>query len=191
METKKSIKRENFLVRVLTQARVGKIMSRILSTELTVTRKRKSLKRKSAKIISEAQTLADTRQALENKLPKGFPRIESAGQMDLFEAEKEGPKPNQVTRAVSANFPLIHKKTIFHVHCKEEEFKEKTNTSPKTKQTINTQANNFPTISAFTPVPRKELRVKIDFSIYSKMILESAYERFKVNGNTNGIHNCK
>lgn len=114
--TKKSLKREQFLNRVLTQAKLAKIITRITSAEL---KKRKSFKEKLSKpsqAISEARTLAATGQASENLILKAFPRIESAGQMEIFEAEKEGPKPGQITRAVSVDMPQNSKKDIFYVH---------------------------------------------------------------------------
>lgn len=130
IETKKSMKRENFLSKVLTHDKVAKVMSRIISTEFKTGKKRKLLKTKNTKfshVISEAQTLPATGQAPENLVSKSFPRIESAGQMQLFEPEKEGPKTGQITRAVFADIPQVLKKDIFYIHCKpntEEELKE-------------------------------------------------------------------
>lgn len=193
--TKKSIKREEFLSRVLTQSKLAKIITRITSTEF---KKRRSLKGKFSRPsqpISEARTLAATGQVSENFSLNGFPRIESAGQMQIFEAEKEGPKPGQVTRAVSVDMPQNLKKDIFFVHSEGkpgDEFKQlidydKFQESDKEEMKIMETKKETPKIKEFpltsiTTQQRNECteepRLYFDFTGYKTMIMLSANKRY-------------
>lgn len=191
--TQKSLKREMFLSRVLTQRNVAKLMSRIVATEFKTTKRRKTLKEKvSSQAVSDARTLAGTGQALENPMSKGFPRVESAGQMQLFEAEVEGPRVGQVTRAVLTEIPLHHKKNIFYIHSESnaEEFKQLIDSKEQVneKQEDIKNSNCPPPISAFNLVQRKEEgavdgKLMFDFRSYGEMIIRSAYMRYMMLGN--------
>lgn len=216
VETKKSLKRENFLSQILTHTRLTKVIQRILATEFKSGKRRRSSKGKlsrSPQAISDAQTLAATGQAMENLGFKGFPRIESAGQMQLFEVEKEGPKPGQVTRAVSADIPQVQRKDIFYVHYEtktEEELKHTIDYNdllvlkskaegqakscvskeqcPPLEDTKQNKSSNK-TSSAFTVVLPKseevtEPKLEFDFREYGKMIMRSICDRYKMDYNT-------
>jgi hypothetical protein len=188
VETKKAMKRENYLAKVLTHARMNRVVSNILSNELKLAKKRKSSK--ASRNLSEVQTAMNTEQAIENQTNKGFPRIGSAGQMELFGMEKEGPKEGQVTRAVTADIPLLPKKELFYIYSKdmdEEEFRRKIDYDDpvalkvKVEEQPNNEVINLPSVSAFTHFQKhdkEEVKVKIDFSVYRKAILETACKRY-------------
>eukprot|EP00826_Nyctotherus_ovalis_P064903 TRINITY_DN9530_c0_g1_i9.p1 TRINITY_DN9530_c0_g1~~TRINITY_DN9530_c0_g1_i9.p1 ORF type:complete len:298 (-),score=78.77 TRINITY_DN9530_c0_g1_i9:230-1123(-) len=118
-ETKKSIRREEFLSRVLTQAKLAKLFPRVIQVEFGSPKKKKSPKLSQSN--SEARTLAATGQPQDNPPFKAFHRIESAGQMQIIESEVEGPRPGQVSRAVTVDVPQNVKKDIFHVRCEQKE----------------------------------------------------------------------
>lgn len=185
--TKKSIKREQFLSRVLTPTKLAKTISKIISTECGSNKKRKSLK---VTPISEARTLAATAQANENPIAKGFHRIESAGQMQLLEAE-EGPKPGQVTRAVVVDIPQSLKKDIFHVHsedkseeklkkisCEGTELRGEEMKMEERKKRVVEINNNVEEQRVIAAKDMRDERSLFDFSRYGAMIMSSAYTRY-------------
>jgi len=181
--TKKSLKREQFLSRVLAPTKLAKIMSKIEFAECKLKKKRKSLK-STKEIISEACTLAATGQAVENPIKKAFHRIESAGQIQLLETEKEGPKPGQVTRAVFADIPLNLKRDIFYVHseCKsEEELKKLISYEDKKRkgEVMKTREIQKKAVEMDDKIEKKEPGLFFDFSKYRTMILSSAYARYE------------
>eukprot|EP00826_Nyctotherus_ovalis_P008787 TRINITY_DN12286_c0_g1_i23.p1 TRINITY_DN12286_c0_g1~~TRINITY_DN12286_c0_g1_i23.p1 ORF type:complete len:176 (+),score=68.79 TRINITY_DN12286_c0_g1_i23:639-1166(+) len=172
-------------------------MSRILGTELNLKR-RKLCKIRSLQAISEARTLAATGQAQEIPTSRSFPRVESAGQMQLLEAEKEGPKPGQVTRAVAADMPLSLKKDVFYVHvpCKAKEVPPAPN--PQELEIIKeTEEANLekPAIEneemegmgredekegmrELGGTEKRETEVWFDFRTYGEKIVKSAWEKY-------------
>lgn len=192
--TKKSLKREQFLSRVLTQTKLAKIMSRIVAAELNL-KKRKLCRTKSLQGISEARTLAATGQAQDIPVGKSFPRVESAGQMQLLEAEKEGPKPGQVTRAISANMPLSLKKDVFYVHvpCSAKEVlpapdpqdlemieeKEEANLEkPVIENEGREREDENGEMRDLSGLEEREAGVWFDFRTYGEKIVKSAWERY-------------
>lgn len=180
--TQKSLKREMFLSRVLTQRNLAKLMSRIISTEFKIVKRRKTSKEKvSLQAISDARTLAGTGQAIENPTLRGIPRVESAGQIQLFENEVEGPKVGQVTRAVFTETPLHHKKNIFSVHSesKIQELIIDSKGQVSEKQN-NIRNNNFPPSVQERAVDK---RLVFDFKTYGEMIMRSAYMKYGILGN--------
>ncbi len=138
IETKKAIKRERYLSKLLSESKVAKLLSQVLSSELLILQKAKALEEPAPLTppvgLSEASTFMATVQPSDvaSPAPKGLPRVVSAGQMVLFPLEEDGPKPGQVSRAVSACMDAgvsgLPKKDIFYVYCEdnpEEEYKGK------------------------------------------------------------------
>lgn len=195
-ETKKSIRREEFLIRVLTQAKLAKLLPRIMQTEFKPPKKKKSLK--PSQPNSEARTLAATGQPQDNPSFKGFHRIESAGQIQIMESEVEGPKPGQVSRAVTADVPQSAKKDVFHVRCERTEevlecknlvlptLKEKEQLNKVKNATIDKsllpkvegRKDGEEQMSAFRAIGRSEEKrvertgVRFDFGEYGRRIME-------------------
>jgi len=201
-ETKKTLRRERLLAKMLVQKRVRKLTTLILKTALNQSKKKKKNKERTG--ISEVRTLPVTAQTNENPISKGFPRVESAGQIVFFESETLGPKCGQMSRGVMVNREAgITKKKIFYVHYKnnsEEEFKESINDpilqkhEPEGKRdlvpSINQQKvdtsfrNTLQTCgSAFTFINKKshdvtDNHLTFNFHLYATMIMDSAYQRY-------------
>lgn len=151
------------------------MVSAIISTEFKPNRKRKQ---RSARPISDAPTQANTRQVADNRTCKGLLRVESAVQISLFDANTEGPKAGQRTRAVMVNMPLAGKKDLFYVYCRdcgEEELKG------WSEECSGRQAVVLPNPFALVTIPNKyteaESKPWIDFSVYKTKILESMCRR--------------
>jgi hypothetical protein len=168
VRTKKSLKRELFIARVLTQKNLTRLMTRIIAAESKVSKTRKSIKG-SLQGNSEAQTLAATGQTMENIAFKSFPRVESAGQIQLFELEKEGPKPGQVSRAISADIQQHIKKNIFHVHSDVQPFKQE-------EKNLEVKGEKIEKSVVVEEMSRRE--GVFDFRRYGEMIMESVYKRY-------------
>eukprot|EP00826_Nyctotherus_ovalis_P012450 TRINITY_DN13291_c0_g3_i2.p1 TRINITY_DN13291_c0_g3~~TRINITY_DN13291_c0_g3_i2.p1 ORF type:complete len:177 (-),score=17.19 TRINITY_DN13291_c0_g3_i2:237-767(-) len=169
---------------MLTQSRVTKVISAIISTELKLNRKRKQ---RSTRLISDAPTQTNTKQAADNRTCKGIPRVESAGQISLFDPETEGPKAGQTTRAVMANMPLAGKKDLFYVHCKdvgEEELKGEAELGKRGEECSSKEDIVLPSPFALTAIPIKhnkaESKLWIDFSVYKTKILKSMCGRYDI-----------
>ncbi len=100
LQTKKAIKRERFMARVLTRYKVGKILAKIMESETRGEAKKPS--KEKSRAHPEASTAVATQQPTE--LPSGmhkvFPRVTSALQMVLMPLEEEGPKEGQVSRGI-------------------------------------------------------------------------------------------
>eukprot|EP00826_Nyctotherus_ovalis_P063462 TRINITY_DN9309_c0_g1_i3.p1 TRINITY_DN9309_c0_g1~~TRINITY_DN9309_c0_g1_i3.p1 ORF type:complete len:200 (+),score=29.20 TRINITY_DN9309_c0_g1_i3:696-1295(+) len=198
------LRRERLLARMLVQKRVRKVMTSILRTELKCPCKKvvgKKAKVKSG--VFEMKTLAATAGAEENGGVRKFPRVESAGQMVLFESESSGPKCGQVSRGVMTDAGTgAIKKNIFYVHHNlnsEEEFKETINyNSPmlfkckpkfnkppdKTKGSASKLLKDILIAcgSAFTFIGRKEDCAEdnhffFNFHTYGSMIMTNAHQR--------------
>lgn len=207
IKTKKSIKHEEFLHKVLNTIKMKKVITKILTSEFARGRKHKSLKEKYpnfTELISQARTLSATAFAPENNKLKSFPRIESAGQMQLFEAEKEGPKPGQITRGISASIPPFSKRNIFYVQPEqnfEEDFKPQiSHFSPILFQSQSNACRDLDSkislpplmdgskesskISIYSTVKRQYdeddgVNLAFDFSQYGMMIVNNAYKGSK------------
>lgn len=198
-ETKKTLRREKLLAKMLTQNRVRKLTNLILKTTLGHSKKKRNKGRMG---ISEVRTLPVTAQPSENPISKGFPRVESAGQMVLFEPETPGPKCGQVSRGVMINREAgVTKKDIFYVHYNpnsEEEFKESINNPIVKKHISESKKNLLSTIneqkvdtsfrdtlkacgSAFTFINKRshdDNSFAFNFHFYSTMIMNNAYQRY-------------
>jgi len=150
-------------------------MARIVSAESKVSKRRK--KNKSClQGNSEAQTLAATGQAVENTMFKVFPRVESAGQMQLFEVEKKGPKPGQVSRAISINIQQYPKKSIFYVHSDIQPFKQE-----KEKDAEVGEEQKLIIGKRLALVENQNTMNEVgvfDFKKYGEMIMKSTYEKY-------------
>lgn len=129
--TKKSLRREEFLERALSKRRVQRAIAKILRSELKRFKRRKTRKKlpKDIAPISERRTLAATGQMMEDGRTRGFPRVESAGQMEVFPDRVAGPGAGQTTCGVSANVgQRLPKRRVFYVNSAlaiEERYKEK------------------------------------------------------------------
>jgi len=155
-------------------------MARIVSAESKVSKRRKSNK-SCLQGNSEAQTLAGTGQAVENTVFKAFPRVESAGQMQLFEVEKKGPKPGQVSRAISINIQQYPKKNIFYVHSDIQPFKKWEQEKEKDAEV---EGEEKLVIGKRLVLVEKQNTMNevgvFDFKKYGEMIMKSTYEKYGI-----------
>lgn len=206
-ETKKTLRREKFLAKMLVQRRVHKIVTSILKFALGRSKKKRYKDRAG---ISEGKTLPVTAQPTENPISKSFPRIESAGQMLLFEPETPGPKCGQMSRGITVNMEAgIAKKNIFYIHYNtnsEEEFKQTINYNnpillktrfdiqkeliqPSNQQNEVIKPNIEPSLnellkscgSAFRFINKKncdDSHFSFNFHKYGTMIMENAHRRY-------------
>lgn len=119
MESKKSIRKENFLDRFLNQYRIKSIMSTILNIESSLKKDEEIIR----KVSLEASTVVPL-------VGSNFrPRIESASQITSFELEECGPCEGQMSRSVSVNLNCS-KRPLFYVISEsdfEDEYKKKVN----------------------------------------------------------------
>jgi len=173
--TKKSIEKERFLVRFLSQLKVKNLTASIVKAELEVKKEPPDIQ----KAISEARTLGSFSKPnpLSNS-HKSLPRVESAGEILLFELEEEGPYPGQISRGISANMDIVlHKRPIFFVSVDtnlEEEYKQQLDYSNpvllRNRQPIKIKEH----ISTQTPEQMAKSMVRFNFHEYGKRILASA-----------------
>lgn len=189
---------------MLAHKRIAKVMAGILKTEFKHPRKKAEGKKGKVRSgVSEMKTLAATTGAEENGGVRKFPRVESAGQMVLFELESPGPKCGQVSRGVMTDVGTgTIRKDIFYVHHNlnsEEEFKEVINYNSPMLFKCKTKSNKPPGKakgrdsrplkeilaacgSAFTFVGREEnyaddSHFSFNFHTYGSMIMTNAYQR--------------
>lgn len=204
-ETKKVMRREKLLAKMLSQQRVRKLVANILRRALGRGRKKKVPARNSSvgkgrtrpcHGVSEAKTLPLTAQLSENPTSKGFHRIESAGQMILFEAEAPGPKSGQVSRGVATGAEVVRKDT-FYVYCNvdsEEQPKHSAIHIPPPPKRSSPPSNKLPGMAASAQEMlegrglvvgggkskervNEEKRSFFDFREYGAMIMANAYQR--------------
>ena len=143
METKRALKRESHLIKVLTQSRVTQEIARIIDAEtsapLVPSIFQKPVIKETSPEVSTATTLLMQRDSgcvLGKR--KEFPRVVSAAQMVLLANEEEGPKENQIpkesnTEETTAIRNVGRKSDVFYVFNgekvggEEEEYKDKIN----------------------------------------------------------------
>lgn len=173
--TKKSIEKEKLLVQFLSQFKVKNLMANIVKAELEVKKENQDTQ----KAISEAPTLGSfSKPNPLSNIHKSLPRVESAGEMLLFELEEEGPYAGQMTRGVSANMDMItYKRPIFFISVEsdlEEEYKQQIDYSNpvllRNKQRIETKEHT----SIKTLEQADERMISFDFHEYGKRILADA-----------------
>jgi len=114
VETKKAIKKSQFLTRFLTKAKVESLLDSILLEELVVPEH---------KLIKEDHNVSDSCTApvfkiIPNASSKVLARVDSAAQMLLFDEVEEGPGRGQRTRAISVSFHenKEYKHNFFYVY---------------------------------------------------------------------------
>ncbi len=129
LETKKAVKRERYLTKLLSHSKVVKMVALIVGEE-SVTSSDKKSPEPTAPIVDSSTLISVPVRPEAETQHKAFPRITSANQMVLFPAEEDGPKPGQVSCAVATDplsFPFS-RKDVFYVYSEsnpEEEYKGK------------------------------------------------------------------
>lgn len=182
--SKRTLRHERRLTRLLEASRISKLIKRIIIAE---TRKKRSKKVKKAKVLHEIPTstaLPKDQGGLSTK--NELPRVRSANQMMLFPVEENGPGANKVTRAVSTEITnFTQRKSIFKIVIKE-------NLEEKYKQLIN--YNNLlitkekvilhkPSVHKLPPIDieerslASEVDAKFSFVEYKAEILSSFISR--------------
>ncbi len=117
LETKKALKREKYIARVLGHHKLTKILARIMEEE-TKDLELKPEKRKASEVnIPEASTAMVTQQPIEPPPNTPFPRITSAFQM-VLPAPLEEPPMRQDCGVMTDDLlvPQICKRDVFFVH---------------------------------------------------------------------------
>lgn len=202
--TKKVAKHEQLLVKMLRQKRVKKLMGTILKAALKQPGNKKlttNQKLSQRNVNSQSKTLPNMVQPMPNSTSNGFHRIESAGQMILFEAETPGPKCGQMSRGVMTEVKVV-KKDLFYVYYSfsYDDFKTRVhNNKPSTliKQLSPIIQKNLPSTNKTHELFRGDLRnhesvldtmnhrnitpennnSSFDFHQYGPMIIANAYQR--------------
>ena len=173
--TKRSIEKERFLLQFLSQLKVKKLMASIVKAELEVKKELPDIQ----KAASEARTLGSFSKPnpLSNS-HKSLPRVESAGEMLLFELEEEGPYPGQISRGILVNMDMIvHKRPIFFVLADtnlEEEYKQQLDYSNPVLLRNRQPIKNKELISTQIPEQVAKSMVSFNFHEYGKRILANA-----------------
>ena len=104
METKKGLKKGNFLKRFLNVCKTKCLMSIIIEAQVNFGQTRSSQ-------LSETLITGNSLQ----QITAAFPRIESTEQMTLFEVE-EGPCNGQISRGIFTNIEsIVQKKEVFFI----------------------------------------------------------------------------
>lgn len=185
LETKKSIKKNHFIMRFLTKSKVDSLIVSILSEE-TNTVGNKSVVKSYGGVeeagLAEALTSSPVRIV---DPTKALPRIESAEQMVLFEEVEEGPGDGRTTRAVSINLTSedLHKKDVFYIYSDtdpEKKYKEKINYSdPILLKAKCIEKGNVMSLTNGYNIEKSNdqhsLNVSFDFHEYKTKILMNAY----------------
>lgn len=170
MVTQKSLKRERFFEKMLSKSKVQRVIARVIKAESKCSKRKSTIKETKSQSNpfpnSEVKTLAATSQAVENV--KRLPRIESAGQMILFDDKTSGPKIGQVTRGISANIEYKPpKRKLFHINTNlitEELYKEKINYNDSIKLKNKSEFKDSPIIPQINEIksnilPKLEVRI--------------------------------
>lgn len=166
--TKKSIEKEKLLTHFLSHFKVKALISSIIKTELEPKKNAKDTHR----LLAETPTASVSLQGNALGIRKALSRVESAGEMLLFGLEEDGPCAGQVSRGVSANVELAHKRPVFFVIADtnvEEEYKQKLDYSNpvllRNKQMADSQEQ-------VEREEREEKEERFDFREYGERIME-------------------
>lgn len=113
METKKAIRRENYLHQFLSPYKIKVLIDTINKTAI---QNKIEDKITSIKNISESSTIGPLNKPEAQSLHQTLPRIDSAAEILLFGTEEEGPYEGQMSRGVSTNLDfIVNRKPIFYV----------------------------------------------------------------------------
>ncbi len=162
VETRKAIQKEKFLERTLVKHHVAALVAQALQDELFLAGVDEKKLAEESKEVSAAANTKETGDVEEGSATlgphKGIPRVYSAPQMVLVQAEEEGPKEGQVSRAVGVREDMLlpaSRKEVFYVYPEsslDEEYKNKINyDDPVELRTKLRSPNETPELK--TPLP--------------------------------------
>lgn len=191
--TKKALKKERMLRRVLTNRSLSKILTHILNDEISSSKKKQqdqdtNIQRKDTSTFPTGYVEIPQIQSKENK---EFPRILSANQIMTFAVEEEGPKKNQISRCIDTpqDLPIpIFKKDIFYIFAEnnaEEEYRANLDYSNllvlKTKPKLMESEEKLPCLNPANDISDTNYNKNkvsncniFDFSAYSRKVQHEA-----------------
>ena len=133
IKTVKAIKHQKLIIKALTKPKIKRIIRSIIKSEILFKTKEKNI----GKINLPEGATMNTAQTIENPISKRFHRIESAGQMILFESEISGPKCGQITRSVSTiDLPKALRSIFYIKNDPDEEYERLISENDKAKTII-------------------------------------------------------